>query len=658
MKNAFATASSILILLTALYSCGGSRKIADVMEKGLRASIAPITDDHAGPVLDFGSGEEDGGLEVEGPDGRTVMIMKAVRDEESGEMIATDELGAAFVAARFRNVAERHGMVMLDFSISVPQEMLDPSWQIRFHPELRIQSDTLMLEDINITGHAYREAQLKGYQHYERFISRIIQDSSEFVDLRHLEIFLRRNMPEIYVFRTDSAYVSDEEFISRSGISGKEAADHYTDHFAARMNEKRKSRRQLMWARYIKAPMVTENVRLDTVIRSFDNMVTYNYSQALDTKDYRGVRKAGITLKGEICRQEKIIYRIPCSDEITFYISSLSGLLDESERFLTKVIRRNVEVHHRWRIEFKAGSSTIESERGENAHSLEAIRNTLSDLVCNELFVMDSAVVTASASPEGKASDNRRLSERRAESAAGYALSCVETAADSLQAERGIQLSFDGSAIAGNAEERKSIEIRSVSGGENWKYLDLLVEKDSILSDRQKQAYFKSASERNADLRESILTKEDFYPYIREQLYPELRAVEFVFHLHRKDMVKDTIHTSVLDSTYMKALQLAKDSEYEMAADILGPRMDYNAAVVMVALDRNHQAAMILDSIRETAPACYLKAIVSARLGDAKAAVTSYLKACRMDPSFIHRGNLDPEIASLKRGCDLFRIDL
>ena len=45
----------------------------------------------------------------------------------------------------------------------------------------------------------------------------------------------------------------------------------------------------------------------------------------------------------------------------------------------------------------------------------------------------------------------------------------------------------------------------------------------------------------------------------------------------------------------------------------------------------------------------YLLAILYSRRGDDKKAVESYLKACRLNPSFVHRGNLDPEIAGLIR---------
>ena len=63
-------------------------------------------------------------------------------------------------------------------------------------------------------GEGYRKGQLRGYQQYERFLSRIVNDTSVFVDRRNLEIWLSRNLPRVYAFRTDSSYVSDEQFQS------------------------------------------------------------------------------------------------------------------------------------------------------------------------------------------------------------------------------------------------------------------------------------------------------------------------------------------------------------------------------------------------------------------------------------------------------------
>ena len=44
-------------------------------------------------------------------------IMNAIKDAETGEMVATDIISASKVTARFRNVAERAGYVSISFDV-------------------------------------------------------------------------------------------------------------------------------------------------------------------------------------------------------------------------------------------------------------------------------------------------------------------------------------------------------------------------------------------------------------------------------------------------------------------------------------------------------------------------------------------------------------
>ena len=48
-----------------------------------------------------------------------------------------------------------------------------------------------------------------------------------------------------------------------------------------------------------------------------------------------------------------------------------------------------------------------------------------------------------------------------------------------------------------------------------------------------------------------------------------------------------------------------------------------------------------------TAKTEYMKALIYSRKGEDAQAVRHYISACKMDPAFIHRGNLDPEISVL-----------
>ena len=177
--------------------------------------------------------------------------MKAVKDEASGEMVAHEVLDAAVITARFRNVAERHGRIDLRFEVIVPAAMQDRKWQLRFYPDMFIMEDSLRLEPVIITGAEYRRGQLRGYEQYNKFLQSIINDTTAFIDLRNLEIFIKRNLPDLYSFKTDSTYVPDSVFRAFSGVTEQDAIRHYTNRFAKKLNERRKANRSKMYAKYV-----------------------------------------------------------------------------------------------------------------------------------------------------------------------------------------------------------------------------------------------------------------------------------------------------------------------------------------------------------------------------------------------------------------------
>ncbi|MBQ2874328.1 MAG: hypothetical protein IJE85_03435, partial [Bacteroidales bacterium] len=78
------------------------------------------------------------------------IIMNAIKDTETGEMVATDVISASKVTARFRNVAERAGYVSISFDVTVPSAMSDSRWQLKIQPLMGIQNDTIPLEAIYI----------------------------------------------------------------------------------------------------------------------------------------------------------------------------------------------------------------------------------------------------------------------------------------------------------------------------------------------------------------------------------------------------------------------------------------------------------------------------------------------------------------------------
>ena len=639
----------IIICLAAIaltYSCASQRKLAAIKTGDPAASLVLGKEVYVPEVKQVETMRDT--LRIVDDEGRELMIMKAIRDEETGDMVATETLDAAMVTARFRNIAERHGKVDLAFQIIVPAAMQDSKWQLRFYPDMYMLGDVERLEPVIITGNSYRKAQLRGYQQYARFLSRIVEDTTRFVNMRALEIFLRRNIPQLYAFKTDSTFVSDEQFYTMYGVSEREAIEHYTNQIARSMNERRKERMDEMYEKYVKVPIVTEGIRLDTVMVDKKGDFIYNYIQTIATRPR--LRKVDIVLSGDIYESDRKLYEIPESDPLTFYISSVSGLTDQTERYLTKVIERHADANTTSNIDFKVGKSNIDLELGNNRRELGRIRRTLSALLQNDTYLLDSIIVTASASPEGRESLNWRLSRARSESISHYLDEQIKVLQDSL--DRSVRYDEAGRRIRA---ERVRIPFVSRYRGENWDRLDILVDQDDLLTEGDKSRYDLLRRVPNLDDREALLARERFYPYLRNDLYPKLRSVAFDFHMHRKDMVKDTIHTTVLDSTYMRGVNALLNMDYDAALALLRPYEDFNTAIAYMGLDRDWSAMDILSKMYPSPAVNYLIAILNARMGNEEEAVARYLRACEQDPSFVHRGNLDPEISYLIKA---YKLDL
>lgn len=639
----------VLALLSVCVACGPSRKLTDIKDRGLAASIqlpagrdyVPTLDSSlmAAPVRDT--------ITVTDMDGNEVLIMRAIRDEETGDMVATEQLNAAMVTARFRNVAERHGKVDLEFQIIVPSNLHDSRWQLRFHPDMFILRDSIRLDDVLITGSGYRKAQLRGYEQYWRFIGRIITDSTRLVDVRNLELFVKRNIPALYAMRNDSTEVSDESFESCFGVNGKMALEHYTRHYLVHRNERISAGSDKAWERYVKSPLVTEGVRLDTVITALNGDIVYNYIQTINTRP--GLRKVDVVLEGEIFEQDRRLYTIPRSEPLTFYVSSVSAFVDGRERYLTKVISRSVQADASCVIDFKTGRSDIDESLGDNRDEIMFIKDNIRNLLTNDTFELDSVTIVASASPEGTVKANNKLSFERARSASRFFENYARQVRDSVRNARGLFITVgeDMSESGMNSAGVRDIGFISRSGGENWTLLDELVECDTLMSRLQIAGYEALKNVADMDERERKLRKCDCYDYVYHKLYPRLRTVRFNFALHRKGMVKDTVHTSVLDTAYMRGVQMIRDHDYQAALDILTAYQDFNTAVAYVALDRNLSAMNILKDLPKTAQVNYMLALLYSRTGDEKNAVECYIRSCRQDGSFVFRGNLDPEVAAL-----------
>ena len=376
--------------------------------------------------------------------------------------------------------------------------------------------------------------------------------------------------------------------------------------------------REVAFNRFVKFPY-PEDVRLDSLVES-RSTVTYYYSQEVKTDETS--KKMLVTLQGQVLAVDDSAYRLPPSDTLSYVVSSMLSFVDTVPRYRIKVIDKFVTVEDRNYIQFFVGDTRVVDTLGDNRRQLDKIAGLMRRIVEQQEFYVDTITLTAASSPEGAYAFNDRLSQGRAAALKRYLVRRYGRSIDTMLTVRWV------------AEDWAELTNRIRTDRE-------IVNRDAILE--------LIAAEKNPDRREQAIRlrfpKE--YAYIRSVIYPQLRAVNFRYSLRRKGMVKDTIHTTELDTAYARGVELLQKRKYAKALYILNDYNDRNTVVAHLSLDHNERAMELLATMPKDAVTEYLRAIACSRLGRKAEGREHFLEACRLDGRMEYRGNLDPEIAEL-----------
>ena len=376
--------------------------------------------------------------------------------------------------------------------------------------------------------------------------------------------------------------------------------------------------REAAFNRFVKFPY-PEDVRLDSLVEG-RSTVTYYYSQAVKTDETS--KKMLVTLQGQVLAVDDSAYRLPPSDTLSYVVSSMLSFVDTVPRYRIKVIDKFVTVEDRNYIQFFVGDTRVVDTLGDNRRQLDKIAGLMRRIVEQQEFYVDTITLTAASSPEGAYAFNDRLSQGRAAALKRYLVRRYGRSIDTMLTVRWV------------AEDWAELTNRIRTDRE-------IVNRDAILE--------LIAAEKNPDRREQAIRlrfpKE--YAYIRSVIYPQLRAVNFRYNLRRKGMVKDTIHTTELDTAYARGVELLQKRKYAKALYILNDYNDRNTVVAHLSLDHNERAMELLATMPKDAVTEYLRAIACSRLGRKEEGRRHFLEACRLDERMEYRGNLDPEIAEL-----------
>lgn len=471
----------------------------------------------------------------------------------------------------------------------------------------------------------------KRYELFDRdtiYVSRFFEKRYEkivrlFPEFNLARTVSNKTMPEKYrAFQTRIRY-SYRSLSKEDSIAILKRYYRYKKRFR---NEQLKKEKEQKFAELVRFPK-NIHAHLDTVISHRGKMLYYYHQEVTTDENSKQIK---LFLNGYVQNTNKKKYHLPASDTLTYVLSSMIQFMDLTPRFQQKIIERKAMSSVKAYITFKSGKSELVESLGENQKEIKKIEQTIANLTDTGEFVIDSITLIAGSSPEGSFKTNLQLSKSRALSLKKY--------------------------LRTKLKEVKGIDtlLKASWRGEDWDNLVRLVNETA--SFYPKGEILKLLNKTiQPDQKEKMLKKvyPTEYAIIRKEIYPQLRAVDFTFSLHRAGMIQDTIHTTEPDTLYASAIQLMQQRKYSKALTILAPYNDWNTAICLMSLGYDESACTILQKEKICADRQYLLAILFSRLNREEQAISYYRQACEMDDSKRWRGALDPEINRLVRKYDL-----
>lgn len=432
--------------------------------------------------------------------GRDSAYLAEVERDSTGEVtIKGENIQTVYIVAKSKTVAERNGEIAIDFIVGIPAALQSSTWGLSLIPVIENNGMEEALQPLSIRGELFSDIQKRQYWQMNKYLNRILDDSTELTT-------------------TTSLAVKYYEAYNRYIAGGQ---------------KRRADKLESTYKQTISFPYLNDP-RLDSVlIRKGE--IRYYYTQTYrPTKD---TKRLHLFFRGRVDAIDRSRYDLSNSDTLTYTVTSMLSLLDNEPRYMLKIIDKYVEVRDRNYVTFPVGRATIIDTMGQNRVQLAKIERLMDTLINQYEFFVDSITITASSSPDGSMATNNRIAGERARAIKERLVRKFGHEVDTL--------------------------IRTRSIGEDWTLLKRLIRHNSDMPNwEQIMAMIDQSS--NLDVTEPQIRKQfpKDYAYMKEILYPQLRAVDFRYNLRRVDMVKDTVVLTVLDTTYMRGVQQLRDRDY------------------------------------------------------------------------------------------------
>lgn len=392
------------------------------------------------------------------------------------------------------------------------------------------------------------------------------------------------------------------------------------------LNEMKDARREEVFKEMVVFPY-SEGARTDTVLRSTKRDFTYYYKQ--DYPVTPGLKKLRITMSGVVDAIDRSRYTMQPMDTLSYFISSLSQLVDTSLIFKRTTLHRDLFNSMTIYPKFAPGKAVFNINFKDNKEQIAKVMEAYSTFNGSGKFVMDSIMIRVATSLDGPYDKNYEITEKRSLALKEY---------------------------FSKNEPSMAAVLRTRHIGEDWNSLATHIKRSRNIPNKEgileilTTAVYPDNTE--ADIKKKYPAD---FKIITDSIYPLLQKADIIFNMHRPNMTEEVMEDVQERPGYEQALQLLRDREYWKAMEILADYPDYNTALCLVCMGYNAKALELLDQLEETGNTEYLRAILAIRSNEHADAVQYLRRACELDPTKVYRVPLDPEVNDLVR---TQRIDL
>lgn len=391
------------------------------------------------------------------------------------------------------------------------------------------------------------------------------------------------------------------------------------------INEMMDERKDEVYKEMIPFPY-EENTRLDTIVngnQSFTYLYKYDYPVT------PGLKKLRVTMEGVVDGVDRSRFVLPMPDTLSYFIASLSQLVDTSLIYKKTTLHRDVFNSMIIHPKFAPNKAIFNIDFKDNKQQIAKVVDTYNTFTEKGNFVVDSVMLRLATSLDGEYEKNIELTMKRAEALREHFIKAMP-----------------------KVDAASQFKIRYI--GEDWNGLVTQLKRRSDIKNTE-AILDKLTNAVNPDQTELEIKKEfpADYKIIYDSIYPQLQKSDVVFNMHRPNMTEESTLDVQERPGYEQALKYLQDREYWKAMDILADYPDYNTALCLICMGYNNKAFELLEKLDENVNTEYLRAILAIRSKNTDAAIQHLTKACELDPARAYRIPLDPEVSEFVKAHNL-----